>query len=79
MAVEAGWLLTFLAGMTLVLAVAHTLGMVADRLGFAPVVGELLTGLVLGPSLFGFVAPNVTSIVDSCIQLPHLGSHESRE
>jgi Kef-type K+ transport system membrane component KefB len=63
MAVESGWLLTFLAGLTLVLAAAHTLGTVADRLGFAPVVGELLTGLVLGPSLLGLVAPNVTSIV----------------
>ena len=63
MAVETGWLLTFLAGLTLVLAAAHTLGTLADRLGFAPVVGELLTGLVLGPSILGFVAPNVTSIV----------------
>ncbi|KAB1188812.1 MULTISPECIES: cation:proton antiporter [Haloferax] len=63
MAVESGGLLTFLAGLTLVLAAAHTLGTVADRLGFAPVVGELLTGLVLGPSVLGFVAPNVTAIV----------------
>ena len=63
MTVEADWLLTFLAGLTLVLAAAHTLGTVADRLGFAPVVGELLTGLVLGPSILGFVAPNVTAIV----------------
>jgi Kef-type K+ transport system membrane component KefB len=63
MAVESGWLLPFLAGLTLVLAAAHTLGTVADRLGFAPVVGELLTGLVLGPSLLGLVAPGVTSLV----------------
>lgn len=32
--------------MTLVLAVGQTLGMVADRLGGTPVVGELLPGLV---------------------------------
>ncbi|SEP18229.1 Kef-type K+ transport system, membrane component KefB [Halogranum amylolyticum] len=63
MAIESELLLPFLAGMTLVLAVAHTLGTVADRLGFAPVVGELLTGLVLGPSILGVVAPTVTSIV----------------
>ena len=63
MAVESGWLLTFLAGLTLVLAAAHALGTVADRLGFAPVVGELLTGLVLGPSILGLVAPNVTALV----------------
>ncbi|WP_255473540.1 cation:proton antiporter [Halogeometricum sp. CBA1124] len=63
MVVESSLLLTFLAGVTLVLAVAHTLGAVADRLGLAPVVGELLTGLVLGPSILGFAAPNVTAIV----------------
>ena len=63
MAVESDLLLPFLAGMTLVLAVAHTLGIVADRLGFAPVVGELLTGLVLGPSVLGLVAPSVTAVV----------------
>ncbi|WP_336339669.1 cation:proton antiporter [Haloarcula brevis] len=63
MVVESDLLLPFLAGLTLVLAVAHTLGIVADRLGFAPVVGELLTGLVLGPSVLGVVAPAVTAIV----------------
>ncbi len=63
MAVESDLLLPFLAGLTLVLTVAHTLGAVADRLGFAPVVGELLTGLVLGPSLLGLVAPTVTAII----------------
>jgi Kef-type K+ transport system membrane component KefB len=63
MAVEPSSLLSFIAGLTLVLTAAHTLGVVADRLGFAPVVGELLTGLVLGPSLLGLVAPTVTSIV----------------
>ncbi|WEL27506.1 cation:proton antiporter [Haloferax volcanii] len=63
MAVESDLLLPFLAGMTLVLAVAHTLGIVSDRLGFAPVVGELLTGLVLGPSVLGLVAPSVTAVV----------------
>ncbi|WP_254280497.1 cation:proton antiporter [Haloarcula marina] len=63
MVVESDLLLPFLAGLTLVLSVAHTLGIVADRLGFAPVVGELLTGLVLGPSVLGFVAPAVTAIV----------------
>ena len=63
MAVESDLLLPFLAGMALVLTVAHTLGIVADRLGFAPVVGELLTGLVLGPSVLGLVAPSVTAVV----------------
>ena len=60
---EPSALLSLLTGLTLVLVVAHTLGILADRLGFAPVVGELLTGLVLGPSLLGLVAPGVTAIV----------------
>ena len=63
MAVESDLLLPFLAAITLVLTVAHTLGIVADRLGFAPVVGELLTGLVLGPSVLGLVAPAITALV----------------
>lgn len=55
--------LALLAGLTLVLATAHALGAVADRLGFASVVGELLTGLVLGPSVLGLLAPTLTAVV----------------
>lgn len=63
MAVGSGTLLPLLTGLTIVLVVAHALGAVADRLGFAPVVGELLTGLVLGPSVLGLVAPGVTAVL----------------
>lgn len=63
MVAELGTLLPFFTGLTLVLVAAHTLGTAADRLGFAPVVGELLTGFVLGPSLLGVVAPTITSIL----------------
>lgn len=63
MAGESGALLVFLTSLTLVLVAAHSLGIAADRLGFAPVVGELLTGLVLGPTVLGVVAPGLASIV----------------
>lgn len=61
MGVESGWVPTLLAGLTLVSAAAQRLATVADRLGFAPVVDDLLTGSVSGPSLLGLVAPTVTS------------------
>lgn len=62
MAAEPSAILAFASALTLILVVAHALGAAADRLGFTPVVGELVTGLVLGPSLLGAVAPAATSL-----------------
>jgi Kef-type K+ transport system membrane component KefB len=42
-----------------VLALAHLLGVVTDRLGLTAVVGELATGFVLGPSVLGVLLPTV--------------------
>ncbi|QLC32976.1 cation:proton antiporter [Halarchaeum sp. CBA1220] len=56
-------LLGVLATLTLVLVAAHGLGALAARAGFAPVVGELLTGLVLGPAALGLLAPALTGLV----------------
>ena len=52
-------LTTLFVQLSLVLVVARLLGRVAARSGLAPVVGELLTGLVLGASLFGTLAPGL--------------------
>lgn len=52
-------LLVFLLQFTLLLVVARSLGMVANRLGLPSVVGELLAGLLLGASLLGHVAPGL--------------------
>jgi Kef-type K+ transport system membrane component KefB len=49
-------LLLFLLQFVLLLVVARTLGEVAVRVGLPSVVGELLAGFLLGPSLFGNVA-----------------------
>lgn len=57
-----GTILPFVAGLTVLLVVAHALGAGADRLGFAPVVGELLTGLVVGPSLLGAAIPGLAAL-----------------
>lgn len=50
-------LLVFLLQATLLLLVALALGRLAVRFGLPPLVGELLTGVVLGPSMLGAIAP----------------------
>lgn len=49
--------LVFLVQILLLVAVARLLGALMKRLGQPPVVGELLAGVVLGPSLFGLTLP----------------------
>jgi Kef-type K+ transport system membrane component KefB/nucleotide-binding universal stress UspA family protein len=49
--------LRFLAQFTLLFATARVLADVMKRLGQATVIGELLSGIVLGPSLLGHIAP----------------------
>lgn len=50
-------ILIFLVQVTLLVGVARLLGTLLKRLGQPPVVGELLAGVVLGPSLFGLIWP----------------------
>ncbi|MDQ4067926.1 MAG: cation:proton antiporter [Actinomycetota bacterium] len=52
-------LLLFLLQFALLLIAARSLGIVATRLGLPSVVGELLAGFLLGPSLFGNIAPGL--------------------
>ncbi len=52
-------LFLFFLQFTLLLLVARTMGEVAVRLKLPSVVGELLGGFVLGPSLIGAVAPGL--------------------
>jgi Kef-type K+ transport system membrane component KefB len=54
-------LLTFLLALVLLLLLARLLGRLAERIGLPAVVGELLTGVILGPSLLGHVAPQLSS------------------
>lgn len=49
--------LRFLLQFTLLFATARVLADVMKRLGQATVIGELLSGIVLGPSLLGYFAP----------------------
>jgi len=50
-------LLVFLAAITVLLAVARLLGRLAGRIGMPAIVGELATGVILGPSLLMHVLP----------------------
>ena len=52
-------LLLFLLQFALLLVAARAMGIAATRLGLPSVVGELLAGFVLGPSLLGNVAPGL--------------------
>ncbi len=56
-------LLLFLLQFVLLLVVARALGQVAARLGLPSVVGELLAGFLLGPTLFGNLAPGLQAYV----------------
>ena len=59
LAIEAPTLTRFTLQLFVILLTARLLGEIAKRLGFAPVVGELLTGILLGPSFLSWAAPNV--------------------
>ena len=53
----------FLAQIAIILAVARLLGAALRRLGQPQVVGEMLAGIVLGPSLLGWVAPGAYALL----------------
>jgi Kef-type K+ transport system membrane component KefB len=46
-----------------IVAAGRASGVLARRLGQAPVVGEIIVGIVLGPSLLGWLAPGVFDFV----------------
>jgi len=53
-------LLVLLAAIVVLLAVARLLGRLAERIGMPAIVGELATGVILGPSLLWHVLPGVS-------------------
>ncbi len=59
MALSANDFLHFLVAFVLLLATAHGLGEVARRLGQPSVIGELLAGVLFGPSLLGAALPRL--------------------
>lgn len=51
----------FFLQLTVILAACKLAGLAAQRVGQPPVVGEMIAGVVLGPSLFGRIAPDLQS------------------
>ena len=51
---------------------ARILGSLARRAGQSPVIGEIAAGVMLGPSLLGWVAPGVSAILFPSASLPTL-------
>jgi Kef-type K+ transport system membrane component KefB len=54
----ASGLASFLLALIVVVGCARGLGIVASRLGQAPVIGEMIAGILLGPSLLGRLWPS---------------------
>jgi Kef-type K+ transport system membrane component KefB len=57
-----------------VIAAGRALGRVCTAIGQPPVIGEVLAGILLGPSLLGRVAPSVTAYLFPADIVPALGS-----
>ena len=53
------WLLQ----LVVVIGLCNVCGRVAERLGQCAVVGEIAAGLLLGPSLFGVIAPDFYDVL----------------
>ncbi|MEH2133229.1 MAG: cation:proton antiporter [Nostoc sp.] len=56
-------LLLVLVQLSLLLLVARGLGELMRRINLPPVVGELLAGVLLGPSLFGLILPDLQGLI----------------
>jgi Kef-type K+ transport system membrane component KefB len=54
-------LLHFLIQVIVVVGVARAAGVILARWGQPPVIGEILAGILLGPSLLGWVAPGLSA------------------
>src|SRR5258706_8466353 len=62
-----------LLALVAILASAKTLGFIARKLGQPRVIGELVAGVLLGPSLFGLAAPAAYAHVFPPAVFPALG------
>jgi len=64
--------LTFLLQISAIVISARALGSVFRRLGQPQVVGEMVAGILLGPSLLGWVAPGISEALFPAGKVGHL-------
>lgn len=67
-------LLHLLLALATVILVARIAAVVLARVNQAPVIGEIVAGIVLGPSLLGLLAPEVSKFLFPSDIIPLLGS-----
>jgi len=53
----------FFLQMFVILAICRFVGMIARRLGQPQVVGEMIAGVIMGPSLFGLLFPSWQQVI----------------
>src|SRR5215211_923209 len=56
-------LLPVLVQLAVIIVAARLFGTLARRVGQPSVVGEIVAGLILGPSLFGWLSPDLFALV----------------
>lgn len=62
-----------LLALAVVVVAGRTLGLLIARIGQPPVIGEVLAGILLGPSLLGAIAPGVEDLLFPAAARPTLG------
>jgi Kef-type K+ transport system membrane component KefB len=67
-------LVLLLLQIAVILAVCRLLHEVCERIGQPPVIGEIIAGLLLGPSLFGWLAPDLFARLFPPASLPALNA-----
>ena len=66
-------MILFLLQIGVVMAASQALGRLFRRLGQPPVIGEMIAGIVLGPSLLGWLAPHLHDALFPAASLAPLG------
>jgi Kef-type K+ transport system membrane component KefB/nucleotide-binding universal stress UspA family protein len=69
---ETNPLLILLVQIGLILVVARIMGLLFARIGQPQVMGEMIAGIMLGPSLFGWMAPEIWAQVFPAASIPYL-------